>query len=214
MKLGEISAHFESGSNKRSVGTISYNKSDPGGKSYGKFQIAIRPGTLKKYLAWSVFNQEFKEVNPGTEEFDAVWKRLAEEKPAEFEEDQFQFIKVTHYDPVARLAKEFGFDTEDRAIQEALFSIGVQHGRYAVIIKRAARLRSSGSTDDIDNLYEARKEYVQGLVLPANIKASLMNRYYNESLMVHLYSQNTQYEIESLLKEFPQKHQTTADNTK
>lgn len=215
MNLGEISAYFESGNHARSAGTISYNKSDPGGKSYGKYQIAIRPGTLKRYIAWSIFNQEFKNVNPGTEEFDAIWKRLAEEKPEEFEEDQFKFIKLTHYDSVERLAKEYGFDTTNRAIQEALFSIGVQHGRTAVILKNALLLRNKTNNNDIDNLYDARIAYVKSLPLAQKMKDTLLQRYSFERSLVHQYYAEPQSDLKSLLQHLPHTHQEkVADNTK
>ena len=175
--LGYISALYESGNNDRSVGTISYNKSDPGGKSYGKYQIATRTGTLKRYIAWSTFNSEFQGVHPASKEFDAVWKRLAEESPEEFEADQFNFIKTTHYDPVYRVARDFGFDVDNRAIQEALFSIGVQHGGYRHILKMALQLKKSEKYDDLTALYEARKKYVSSLSLPSALKDALLRRY-------------------------------------
>lgn len=198
MKLGSISAYFESGNTERSVGTISFNPSDPGGKSYGKYQIAVRPGTLKKYIAWSVFNSEFQGVHPGSAEFDAVWKRLAEEKPEEFEKDQFEFIKSTHYNPVERAAKTFGFDVTNEAIQEALFSIGVQHGGFKTILRLASALRSKVGSD-IEALYEARKKYVSNLNMADKIKQALQKRYEREASLVKMISQGLVHELEQLL---------------
>lgn len=198
MRLGDISAYFESGNTERSVGTISYNKSDPGGKSYGKYQIAARTGTLKKYIAWSVFTSEFQGVHPASSEFDAVWKRLAEEKPEEFERDQYQFIVQTHYNPVERAAKPLGFDVTNVAVQEALFSIGVQHGGYKTILREAVVFRAQGKTQ-IEALYEARRNYVNKLSLSQQIKSALQKRYDKEYQIVKILFEGGVSEVELFL---------------
>lgn len=198
MRLGDISAYFESGNTERSVGTISYNKSDPGGKSYGKYQIATKTGTLKKYIAWSIYNAEFQGVHPASAEFDAVWKRLAEEKPEEFERDQYQFIVQTHYNPVERAAKPLGFDTNNLGVQEALFSIGVQHGGYKTILREAVVLRAKGQTQ-VEALYNARKSYVNKLALSPQIKSALQKRYDKEYQIVKTLFEGGVSEVELLL---------------
>lgn len=198
MRLGDISAYFESGNTSRSVGTISFNKSDPGGKSYGKYQIATRTGTLKKYIAWSVFNAEFQGVHPASAEFDAIWKRLAEEKPIEFEQDQYNFIKATHYEPVARAAKDMGFNLKDEGVQEALFSIGVQHGGFKTILREAFTLRAKGQSQ-VEALYNARRNYVNKLSLSQQIKNALQKRYENESRIVRILSEGGVAEVELFL---------------
>ena len=198
MRLGDISAYFESGNTERSVGTISYNKSDPGGKSYGKYQIATKTGTLKKYIAWSIYNAEFQGVHPASSEFDAIWKRLAEEHPIEFEQDQYNFIKTTHYNPVERAAKPMGFDTNNLGVQEALFSIGVQHGGYKTILREAVVLRAKGQTQ-VEALYNARKAYVNKLSLNQQIKAALQKRYDKEYQIVKTLFEGGVSEVELLL---------------
>ena len=198
MRLGDISAYFESGNTDRSVGTISYNKSDPGGKSYGKYQIATKTGTLKKYIAWSIYNAEFQGVHPASSEFDAIWKRLAEEHPIEFEQDQYNFIKTTHYNPVERAAKPMGFDTNNLGVQEALFSIGVQHGGYKTILREAVVLRAKGQTQ-VEALYNARKAYVNKLSLNQQIKAALQKRYDKEYQIVKTLFEGGVSEVELLL---------------
>ena len=198
MRLGDISAYFESGNTERSVGTISYNKSDPGGKSYGKYQIAARTGTLKKYIAWSIYNAEFQGVHPASSEFDAIWKRLAEEHPIEFEQDQYNFIKTTHYNPVERAAKPLGFDTNNIGIQEALFSIGVQHGGYKTILREAVVLRAKGQTQ-VESLYNARRSYVNKLALSSQIKSALQKRYDKEYQIVKTLFEGGVSEVELFL---------------
>ena len=198
MRLGDISAYFESGNTERSVGTISYNKSDPGGKSYGKYQIATKTGTLKKYIAWSIYNAEFQGVHPASSEFDAIWKRLAAEHPIEFEQDQYNFIKTTHYNPVERAAKPLGFDTNNLGVQEALFSIGVQHGGYKTILREAVVLRAKGQTQ-VEALYNARRSYVNKLALSSQIKSALQKRYDKEYQIVKTLFEGGVSEVELLL---------------
>lgn len=183
MRLGDLSALFESGNVAKSVSTISYNPNDPGGKSYGKFQIATRTGTLKKYIAWSIFNEFFQQINPASSEFDDKWNLVAKQFPVEFEQDQYDFIKLTHYKPIEAAAKTLGFDTTNPAIQEVLFSIGVQHAGYKTILNYAAdaRNKSTISTEaDIKNLYSARTKYVSALNLPSKITSALIARYEKE----------------------------------
>lgn len=187
MIQGDIAAYFESGNTPRSVETISYNVQDPGGKSYGKFQLSVRTGTLKKYIAWSKFNEKFKYANPGSSEFDTIWVQIAKDHTQEFEEDQHEFISITHYLPVKRYAKALGFDVENFAIGEALFSIGVQHGGFKSILNAANALRTCAKPsvkEDIENLYKARKSYVNKINLPKNIVNALLNRYNKEAQMV------------------------------
>ena len=186
MIQGDVAAYFESGNHPRSVETISYNASDPGGKSYGKYQLSVRSGTLKKYIAWSRFNDKFKYANPGSKEFDKIWVTVAQEEP-EFEKDQHEFIELTHFKPVQRYAKLQGFDTDNFAVNEALFSIGVQHGGYKNIIDLAVRQRACAKPsvkEDIENLYKARDIYVGKIGLPKNIENALHNRYKKELAMV------------------------------
>lgn len=213
MRLGDISAYFESGNTERSVGTISYNKSDPGGKSYGKYQIATKTGTLKKYIAWSIYNAEFQGVHPASSEFDAIWKRLATEHPVEFENDQYEFIKTTHYNPVERAAKPMGFDTNNLGVQEALFSIGVQHGGYKTILREALILKAQGQTQ-IEALYNARKAYVNKLSLNQQIKNALQKRYDTEYQMVRLLFEGDVSEVELLVhKPSPENQEPPAQDT-
>ena len=182
MIQGDVAAYFESGNHPRSVETISYNASDPGGKSYGKYQLSVRSGTLKKYIAWSRFNDKFKYANPGSKEFDKIWVTIAQEEP-EFEKDQYEFIELTHFKPVQRYAKLQGFDTDNFAVNEALFSIGVQHGGFKNIIDLAVRQRTCAKPsvkEDIENLYKARDIYVGKIGLPKNIENALHNRYKKE----------------------------------
>ena len=185
MTLGHIAAYFESGNTERSVKTISYNPQDPGGKSYGKYQLAARTGTLKRYIAWSRFNNEFKDTPLASTAFDEVWLRLADNP--EFEKEQQEFIELTHFKPVQNYAASLGYDITNDAINEALFSIGVQHGGFKKILSYAAGFRKEAVPnveEDIINLYKARAQYITNLALSNKMKEALRNRYKKEVEMV------------------------------
>lgn len=71
-RLGALSERFESGG--RGPGTISGGESDPGGVSYGTYQLASRTGTAARFLAnegarWA---QDFAGYVPGSENFSTV----------------------------------------------------------------------------------------------------------------------------------------------
>lgn len=179
VKPGDVSAKYESGSS--GPGTVSSGKGDPGGKSYGTHQLASKTGTLQKYLQTSKFKKEFEGLKPGSAEFDKKWKEIAKRDPEAFEDDQKKFIKKTHFDPVRSTATRVGLKST-RAINEALWSIGVQHGRAKTIVSDAAKALPKGASeeDTVRQLYKSRTEYVQGLKLPAATKKSVLNRYKNE----------------------------------
>lgn len=186
MNLGDISAYFESGNTTRSAATISYNPQDPGGKSYGRYQLAARTGTLKRFIAWSRFNNEFKDTPLASAVFDKVWVRLATDEP-DFAKEQQEFIEATHFRPVKNYAASLGYDVNNFALNEALFSIGVQHGGYKKILLNATAFRLSAkptAKEDIENLYITRDQYVRNVGLSKSMVEALHNRYKKELRIV------------------------------
>lgn len=187
--LGFICEKYESAN--AGPGTISDPGNDPGGKSYGSWQLSLNAGTLRRYLAVSDFRDNFIEVpdgydtgidiKPGSEIFDKIWTRLAKEFPRRFAADQKIFIMKTHYYPAVRVAEGHGFTYTHRAIQEAIFSISVQHGGYATIIREARKLLTDRNINSqVTALYRARTEYVTRLQLADNIHEALLSRYVQE----------------------------------
>ena len=49
--LGDLSAKYESSG---SPATISSGEGDPGGKSYGRYQLASRMGSVRSFLDWAI----------------------------------------------------------------------------------------------------------------------------------------------------------------
>lgn len=175
--LGDITIKYEG--TIKEPGIIIDNPDDPGGKSYGPFQLSLNAGTLGKYIQGSQYAYFFKGLTPGSNEFDKAWLDISKVYGREFMEEQREYIKKKFFVPAERYAKQQGFSTELRAIQEALFSIAVQHGGYKSIIKMARKIyEGTGPKGQIKALYTARNQYVQSLhTLPDHIKSAIYNRY-------------------------------------
>ena len=138
--LGTLSAKYETGG--RGPGTVSTGAGDPGGVSYGSYQMATKMGTVARFVGQPGFKwaRDFQGLAPGTAQFTAVWKRIAAEQTADFQNAQHSYIKQTHYDLLA--AKIFADNAVDvnrrsRALQDVVWSTAVQHGGATPIVGRA-----------------------------------------------------------------------------
>lgn len=149
-KTGSLAAQFESGSD--GIAAIGYDRN--GGTSYGKYQIASRPGTMAAFLKFLSTEapdlaDKLKAAGPANTgsrrgEMPTVWKEIAEKEPTRFEELQETFIRESHYEPALASVQRMGYDTDDfsAAMKEVLWSTAVQHGAggAASIFRRAAEL--------------------------------------------------------------------------
>lgn len=180
-KIGDHVAEFESGT--RGVASISSGRGDPGGKSYGKYQLASKTGTLRAWLRGSRYKAHFSGVALASRAFDQIWLKLANEQPEEFEYDQWQFIERTHYRPVRALADIFGIASTP-SINEFLWSSSVQHSRKGNrrILSRVDNTLNERRT--LSALFESRKRYVRGIRLPRSTKQSVLNRYEREEAKI------------------------------
>jgi len=138
--LGELSAKYETGG--RGPGTVSTGSGDPGGVSYGSYQMATKMGTVARFVAQAGFPwaKDFQGLTPGTAPFTASWKRIAAAETDAFQRAQHAFIKKTHYDLLAsKILAEDGLDvnTRSRALQDVVWSTAVQHGGATPICHRA-----------------------------------------------------------------------------
>lgn len=180
-RLGTVSARYESGG--RGVGFISSGKDDPGGQSYGVHQLSSKdsmPAFLRSPEG-KPFAARFAGQSVGTKAFNDTYRSLAKEQANDFEAAQHAYYSRTHYKPLEGVAAAAGFDIKNRGVQEALFSMAIQHGRAAQIVKAAKIAGASSPEQQIRALYAARTEYVRGLTsLPPNTKASVLKRYERE----------------------------------
>lgn len=171
--IGGLSAKYESRGNPS---TIADNPGDPGGKSYGIWQLASKKGSVDRFLVWlqnanaSIYQQladarELDEGEFGTH-FDTCWRQLGIEDRDEFTKLQEAFIKMNYYDAaVEAIKKRFDFDVETRslALKNVLFSTAVQHGvgGASTLFKRVNEVCSlKNSTDEqiINALYDERSK--------------------------------------------------------
>jgi hypothetical protein len=180
-KLGKLSRNYEVGP-KGTVGTISKGTGDPGGKSYGLWQLASKTGTLKAFVNQSKYKYKLATVPLASAEFDRAWKQIAIDYPDDFEQDQYNFIKKTHFDPVYSLWLSRGMN-DHHAIQEVLWSMGVQHGKAKTIVERAITNIKVHVTQSVElhilELYNARRKYVRSF-LKGKLLTALLNRYDQE----------------------------------
>lgn len=175
-RIGAIAERFESGG--RGPGTVSSGAGDPGGISYGTYQLASRTGTLGRFLSaegarWAA--ELAAGGKPGSAGFSALWKAIARRDRAAFGAAQHGFIARTHYAPAiakVRAARGFDLDTRHEAVREAVWSTSVQHGGAALILNAAVDAAREGGGErgsvaggDFDRrlveaIYDARGAYV------------------------------------------------------
>ena len=152
--LGTLSAKYETGG--RGPGTVSSGAGDPGGVSYGSYQMATKTGTVARFVAQAGFPwaQDFKNLAPGTTPFSDCWKRIATNQKDAFQKCQHEFIKQSHYDLLAaKILSDDGLNvnTRSHALQDVVWSTAVQHGGATPIVHRAiANLNISPADPNYD----------------------------------------------------------------
>jgi type VI secretion system (T6SS) spike protein VgrG3 len=161
--LGALSAKYESGNRKS--GTVSSGKGDPGGISYGSYQLASKVGTAQRF-ADQYYPEWFHGTKPGSDEFSALWKKLAAEREPELAAYEHLFIADTHYQPFAdRLRRELHFDVDahSNALRDVAWSTAVQHGAGNKIFQQALekaieenRVNQLSDAEIISLIYEER----------------------------------------------------------
>lgn len=155
--LGQTSKMFESG--KGGAGTVSTGRGDAGGASYGTYQLSSKTGTLDEFLKDSGYAKQFQGLRPGSSEFNAKWKEIAQNDP-NFGNAQHDFIKRTHFDKQMAHLKKGGVDLSGRgaAVQDAVWSTSVQFGGSTDIIKKALKGQDPSKMSDED-IVRAIQEY-------------------------------------------------------
>ncbi|OIQ51803.1 hypothetical protein BerOc1_00265 [Pseudodesulfovibrio hydrargyri] len=171
---GALAARFESG--EAGVAAVGYDR--VGGTSYGKYQIASKPGTMDEFLSYLDENRpewadRLRDAGPadtGSKQggMPSVWQAIATEDPAGFEQVQHDFIARQTYDPARNMILDrtgLDFNSAPPALQEVLWSTSVQHGPTGaanIFNKVIDRFLHKGQNDDfnaqlIKGVYESRK---------------------------------------------------------
>ncbi|MCL1880219.1 MAG: hypothetical protein FWF71_06370, partial [Actinomycetia bacterium] len=186
--LGALSALYESNGNP---GVIGNTAGDPGGKSYGAWQLASNEGSVAAFISWlksanpsyaSTLSQAFAAdgYRYGSN-FDAAWRRLAANDSSGFLSLQRSYIKTEYYDKASRLLlSQYGFNVNSRsfALRNVLWSTAVQHGPYgAPLIFSRAGLNGS-DRDIINRVYNERSKV--SIYFPrcsVSVQNSVLNRF-------------------------------------
>lgn len=141
---GQLSARYETGG--RGASTVSSGVGDPGGVSYGSYQLASRLGRPQEFLAnegapWAA---QFGTADPternGT--FAQTWRQVAQAEPEAFAQAQHRFVERTHYDvAVSNILEQTHLDINEQpaAMQDVVWSTAVQHGPNNQVVARAYR---------------------------------------------------------------------------
>lgn len=182
-EIGDIVSKYESG--KKGYGAVSVGKGDPGGASYGKYQLSSKAGTLKEFLNKSGYSKQFAGMSAGTTQFNSKWKQLAA-GDSNFGTSQHEFIAKTKYAPAIAHAAKIGFPVSDSRIQEMIWSGAIQHGGIKKILTMVSQVPNfKGMSVDaiIKRYYMIREQYAVHAVMThggSNQVNGIVNRYKNE----------------------------------
>lgn len=145
-KPGGLSSHYES---HGGPGVVSTGEGDPGGISYGSYQI--KKANISDFIAHEGAKwPELQGKQPGSPELKAAWQAIAARDPQGFEAAQYAYISRTHYQPqVRQIQKATGVDisTHSHALQDVVWSTAVQHGpgpKDAIVVDAIHKAEASG----------------------------------------------------------------------
>lgn len=198
-KLGMLSAEFESG--KHGSAAVGY---DPvGGTSYGKYQIASRPGTFRSFLEWvktqgAIGKEVFQRlVNSGPENTGGTngttpneWRRLAVEGKIDILEHEY--IKQTHFGKALNQLSEAlkAKVSASMTLKDVLWSTAVQHGpagAVRIFVKAWEAFNNDPQVDEkqlVKQIYQIRKTQFKSS--PSNIQQSVSRRFDKENAIAQL----------------------------
>jgi hypothetical protein len=201
--LGSASAKFES---KGDASTVSSGKNDPGGVSYGTYQMSSVAGVADDFVKKSNWKTDFEGLKAGTPEFSAKWKQIAKDpkQGKEFADAQHEYIKKTHFDPAAAKAIKMGYQLNDPGVADAIWSLSVQHAGVQTVLDLSKQnmggIINEDPKEQIKSLYKARSDYVNGNIkLGEGMKASIQNRYSQE--VGYALDKSTGNQIDNVSKE-------------
>jgi murein DD-endopeptidase MepM/ murein hydrolase activator NlpD len=152
--LGDLSKKYETSG--RGPGTVSGGVGDPGGVSYGSYQLASKRDRPAQFLAneGSRWASEFGGAKQGSAEFSKTWKAIAAREGAAFHAAQHDFIERTHFNvQVNHVQAKTGVDLSGRsaALRDVVWSTSVHHGPDTnVIVKAMAKVNVSPTSAGYD----------------------------------------------------------------
>lgn len=153
--LGSLSAPYESNGKP---GTVSTGKGDPGGVSYGTYQLTTN--NVKGFVQQSKYANSFKGLTPGTSAFSNQWKAIAAKDPNGFEQEQQKYIEKTHYQPQAQKLSSAGVNVNNLSpvLKDVIFSTSVQHGPATNIVLNSIKKVGPNASEEalIKEIYKQR----------------------------------------------------------
>lgn len=174
--IGDLAEKYETPN--RGVGYISEGNKwgDPGGDSYGAYQIETNKGTMKAYLNYKdKYTAELRKFVVNSQGFKDKWKELANKDPHGFQQSQFDFIATHSYYPAIADAKNRGWPVNSFALQSAIFSTSNQSGGWKNGIHAKAGIKAGDDLVTVINkYYDAREAYFRSLSLSNNIKRNII----------------------------------------
>jgi hypothetical protein len=178
-----LSARYESGG--RGPGTISSGAGDPGGVSYGSYQLSTTMGMAADFVRGpeNRWVARFAGLRPNTPAFDQTWRNIATGEPEAFEQAQHAFIARTHYEPaVSAVRTRTGqdLDTMSDAVRDAAWSTSAQYRRAPDLLTDAVRNtdrlvgRESPDYQEtlINQIYDRRTRYLQDMAKDPDTSAA------------------------------------------
>jgi len=198
-KPGSLSMKYETrmapSDYRKAAGVVSSGKGDPGGISYGAYQLASNVGRVQDFLKkdGSLWANRFVRMNPRVVgEFGATWKDIAAQPNDDFFNAQHAYIERENFNPVVKsLRKMTGLDISalPLAVQDAVWSAAVQHGGARIFLKEAIDSVAIGRTSPeysemlINAIYDKRIIYVSKIDMDAKTKNNLVNIRYPDERM-------------------------------
>ena len=198
-RLGNLSMKEETsyspGNEALAAAKVSSGNGDPGGISYGAYQLASSEAGGRNVQAFLKFEgapwaARFNGLEPTAHgKFGEKWKEVAASDPKAFFDAQHRYIQRTKYDPaILKVLQTTGLDInrQPEAVQQVVWSMAVQHGKAARVITRSVKaVDQTHSRFDpgyaqalINSLYDHRKAYVLGQ--HQKNEAAIMRRYERE----------------------------------
>ncbi|MBW9102782.1 lytic transglycosylase domain-containing protein, partial [Paraburkholderia phenoliruptrix] len=167
--LGKLSTQYETGG--RGPSTVSGGQGDPGGVSYGSYQMTSRTrrtdgtfavgGTVGTFVTSTDFPwmADFAGLTPGTSAFTRKWKEVVQNNLARFISVEHEFMKRTHFDvQINTVIAKTGVDLRyhSHAINDVLWSTAVQHGPTTDVVTSALK--------ELDMQVSETRDYDEALI--------------------------------------------------
>jgi hypothetical protein len=140
--LGDLSKKYESSGDP---GAISSGYQDPGGKSYGAYQLSSNAGSVGSFLHWAInlsgndvyqhYGTALADYEIRSSGFDAKWREIAAVDGAGFFRMQHDYICYAYYFPAVDALRAAGFDPDKhtRVMQDVVWSRAVQYGTGNIV---------------------------------------------------------------------------------